>query len=215
MAEVKSVFSYEIRPPEPKVLPKNYTQGIDNLSSEDFLKIYLQTLRYQDPFQSQDLSKMLEDMTRINQIKHMNEVKSFLDKLRGWLSQMTLLFGASLVGKEFVFSAETLDTTKDRRYYLISSEEIKDVVVRVMDQDRVVKEFRTDLKRGLNPLDLSGLAKGQFSLKVFKSGLPVEGVTLGFQDRIKSVGILGGQLSFELEGGEWIQPSRLIHMGGA
>jgi len=30
MAELKATDPYSIKPPEPKILPKNYTQGIDN-----------------------------------------------------------------------------------------------------------------------------------------------------------------------------------------
>lgn len=214
MAELKATDPYSIKPPEPKILPKNYTQGIDNLSSEDFLKIYMETIKYQDPFQPQDFSKMLEDMTKLNQVRYMNDMKTFIEGLKGWFNQITLLSSLNLVGKEFVFSADRLDTMNGGQYYLISSEEIKGATLKIMDGDEVVKEINIDINRGLNPIDISDLPRGQFDIKLINNGLPVEGVNLGYLAKVKSVNVLDGELLFELENGELVSPSRLIYAGG-
>lgn len=214
MAELKATNPYDIKPPEPKVLPKNYTQGVDNLSSEDFLKIYMETLKYQDPFQPQDLSKMLEDMTRLNQIRYMNDMKSFMEGLKGWFNQITLLSSLSLIGKEFVFSTDKIDTLKGGQYYLLSSEDIKGATIRIMDGEDVIKEYQVDINKGLNPIELRDLPKGQFSVQILKNGMPVDGLNLGVMGKIKSVSVSGGELLFELENGELVSPSRLIYAGG-
>ncbi len=214
MAELKATNPYDIKPPEPKVLPKNYTQGVDNLSSEDFLKIYMETLKYQDPFQPQDLSKMLEDMTRLNQIRYMNDMKNFMESLKGWFNQITLLSSLSLIGKEFVFSTDKIDTLKGGQYYLLSSEDIKGATIRIMDGDDVIKEYQVDINKGLNPIELRDLPKGQFSVQILKNGMPVDGLNLGVMGKIKSVSVSGGELLFELENGELVSPSRLIYAGG-
>ncbi|QID33247.1 flagellar hook assembly protein FlgD [Pampinifervens florentissimum] len=214
MAELKATNPYDIKPPEPKVLPKNYTQGVDNLSSEDFLKIYMETLKYQDPFQPQDLSKMLEDMTRLNQIRYMNDMKNFMESLKGWFNQITLLSSLSLIGKEFVFSTDKIDTLKGGQYYLLSSEDIKGATIRIMDGNDVIKEYQVDINKGLNPIELRDLPKGQFSVQILKNGMPVDGLNLGVMGKIKSVSVSGGELLFELENGELVSPSRLIYAGG-
>ena len=205
---------YHIKPPSPKLLPSNYTQGIDNLTSDDFLKIYMETLRYQDPFQQQDLSKMLQDMVQLNQIKYFNDVKAFLEGLKGWFNQFTLLAGLSLVGKELIFSTDHIDTIKGGGYYLLSSEEIKGATLRVMDGDTVVKEFQMDINKGLNPIELSDLPKGQFTIKVFKEDLEVQNVSLGYAGTIKAVSVVNGELRLELERGELVSPSSIIYAGG-
>ncbi|WPM31942.1 flagellar hook capping FlgD N-terminal domain-containing protein [Hydrogenobacter sp. T-2] len=214
MAELRGTNPYHIKPPEPKVLPKNYTQGVDNLSSEDFLKIYIETLRYQDPFQPQDLSKMLEDMTRLNQIRYMNDMKSFMEGLKGWFNQITLLSSLSLIDKEFVFSTNKIDTLKGGQYYLLSSEDIKGATIRIMDGDDVIKEYQVDINKGLNPIELSDLPKGHYSVQILKNGMPVDSLNLGVMGKIKSVSVSGGELLFELENGELVSPSRLIYAGG-
>lgn len=214
MAELRATNPYNIKPPEPKVVPKNHSRGLDNLSSDEFLKIYMETLRYQDPFQSQDLSKMLEDMTRLNQVKYMNDMKIFMEGLKGWFNQVTLLSSLSLIGKDFVFSTDRLDTIKGGQYYLLSSEDVKGATLKIMDGDDVVKEVKVDIKKGLNPINLEGLPKGQFEVKLLKDGMALEGVSLGFKEKIRSVSVSGGELLFELERGEFVSPSRLIYAGG-
>jgi len=153
-------------------------------------------------------------MTRLNQIRYMNDMKSFMEGLKGWFNQITLLSSLSLIGKEFVFSTDKIDTLKGGQYYLLSSEDIKDVTLRIMDGDDVVKELQLDINKGLNPIELRDLPKGQFSVQILKNGMPVDGINLGVMGKIKSVSVSGGELLFELENGELVSPSRLIYAGG-
>jgi flagellar basal-body rod modification protein FlgD len=202
------------KPQEPKVLPPNYTPGVDSLTSEDFLKIYIETLRYQDPFQAQDLSKMLDDMVKLNQVRFFNDMRSFTEGLKALFNQSTLISSLSLVGKDVIFSVEEVNTVKGGQYYLLSPENISQATVKFFDGDQVVKEIRIDLRKGLNELNLDGLPKGQFQVKVFKDGLEHPNVQLGIKGSIKAAAIIGGQLLFELLDGSTIDPSKIIYLGG-
>ena len=202
------------KPQEPKVLPPNYTPGVDSLTSEDFLKIYIETLRYQDPFQTQDLSKMLDDMVKLNQFRFFNDVRSFTEGLKTLSNQSTLISSLSLVGKDVIFSTEEVNTVKGGPYYLLSPENISQATIKFFDGDQVVKEIRIDLKKDLNELNLDGLPKGQFRVKVFKDGLEYPNVQLGIKGSIKAAAIMGGQLLFELLDGSMIDPSKIIYLGG-
>lgn len=202
------------KPQEPKVLPPNYTPGVDNLTSEDFLKIYMETLRYQDPFQAQDLSKMLDDMVKLNQVRFFNDIRSFTEGLRALFNQSTLISSLSLVGKDVIFSTEEVNTVKGGQYYLLSPENISQATVKFFDGDQVVKEIRIDLRKGLNELNLDGLPRGQFRVKVFKDGLEYPNVQLGIKGSIKAAAVMNGQLLFELSDGSMIDPSKIIYLGG-
>jgi flagellar basal-body rod modification protein FlgD len=202
------------KPQEPKVLPPNYTPGVDSLTSEDFLKIYMETLRYQDPFQAQDLSKMLDDMVKLNQVRFFNDMRSFTEGLKALFNQSTLISSLSLVGKDVIFSTEEVNTVKGGQYYLLSPENISQATVKFFDGDQVVKEIRIDLRKGLNELNLDGLPRGQFQVKVFKDGLEYPNVQLGIKGSIKAAAIMGGQLLFELLDGSMIDPSKIIYLGG-
>ncbi|MFN3598292.1 MAG: flagellar hook assembly protein FlgD [Aquificaceae bacterium] len=210
----KTAELQSLRPQEPKILPKDHTPGIDNLSSQDFLKIYMETLRYQDPFQPQDPSKMLDDMVKLNQIKYMNDVKSFVEDLKGWFNQMTLLSSLSLTGKDLVFSVDKIDTLRGGQYYILSPEDLKDATLRVMDGEEVIKEVQIDLRKGLNPIDIEGLPRGQFEIRLMKNGIPLQDFSLGLQGKVKAVSIVNGEPLFELERGELVSPSKLIYAGG-
>jgi flagellar basal-body rod modification protein FlgD len=202
------------KPQEPKVLPPNYTPGVDSLTSEDFLKIYMETLRYQDPFQAQDLSKMLDDMVKLNQVRFFNDMRSFTEGLKALFNQSTLISSLSLVGKDVIFSTEEVNTVKGGQYYLLSPENISQATVKFFDGDQVVKEINIDLRKGLNELNLDGLPRGQFQVKVFKDGLEYPNVQLGIKGSIKAAAIMGGQLLFELLDGSMIDPSKIIYLGG-
>jgi len=201
------------KPQEPKVLPPNYTPGVDSLTSEDFLKIYMETLRYQDPFQAQDLSKMLDDMVKLNQVRFFNDMRSFTESLKALFNQSTLISSLSLVGKDVIFSTEEVNTVKGGQYYLLSPENISQATVKFFDGDQVVKEIRIDLRKGLNELNLDGLPRGQFQVKVFKDGLEYPNVQLGIKGSIKAAAIMDGQLLFELLDGSMIDPSKIIYLG--
>jgi len=198
---------------EPKVVGPDYVQSFDNLSAQDFMKIYLETLRFQDPFRQQDISKSIEDVVRLNQIRFFTDMKLFMDSFTTWMNQLTFLQTINLIGKDFVFASDRLDNTGGVQYYLVSGERVEGVTVQILDGDEVVKEFTMDLERGLNPLDLSDLPTGQYSVRVLKEEFDVSGVQLGFRDTVQSVGILGGELLLELASGRQISAGQIIYVG--
>ncbi len=203
-----------LKPSMPKVLPPNYTPGIDSLNSEDFLKIYLETLRYQDPFQAQDLSKMLDDMVKLNQVRFFNDIRSFTEGIKAIFNQSTLISSLALVGKDVVFSVDDVNTLKEGQYSLVSSENINGAVIKFFDGDTVVKELRMDIKKGLNELSLDGLPRGQFKVKVYKDGLEYPYVQVGMRGVIKAAAVISGELLFELTDGSLLSPSKIIYIGG-
>ncbi len=212
---MNDISPYNITPPEPKVVGRDYVQSFDKLSSNEFMQIYLETMRYQDPFKDSDLSKMLEDMVKLNQIRFFNDVQSFINNISGWFNQMTFINSVSLIGKSFIFATNTIDTVKGGSYYLLSPEEIDNVKVEIYDADTKVKEINIDLSKGLNEIDISDLPAGQYTIKISKDDLEIDFVILGYKDTITSVGIINGELMFDLESGRQATASQIIYAGGA
>ena len=102
---------------------------------------------------------------KLNQIKFYTDMKTFMESFKAWMNQMTFMQTISLIGKEFVFSTDTVDALKGGDYQILSGEKVEDVVVKIYDGDEVIKEISMDLEKGLNPLDVSDLPKGQFTVK--------------------------------------------------
>ncbi len=205
---------YEVKPPEPKIVGPDYVQSFDNMSATDFMKIYLETLKFQDPFRQQDLSKSLEDVVRLNQVRFYMDMKSFMENFTSWMNQITFMQTINLIGKEFVFATDTLDTVRGGEYHILSGEKVSNVTVKIYDGEEVVKEIKMDLERGLNPIDISDLPKGQFTVKVFKGDYEVQGWQLGFKDSVKSAGIVNGELMLDLLSGRQVSASQIIYTGG-
>ena len=205
---------YNVTPPDPKIVGPDYVQSVDTMSSSDFLKIYLETLRYQDPFNQQDLSKSLEDMVRLNQIRFFNEVKSFMEDFKAWMNQFTFMQTLSLIGKSFVFQSDLLDTLNQSEYYIVSGDFVDNVTVKIYEGEEVIKEIEMDLVKGLNKLDVSDLPRGQFTVKVFKGDTELTNWNLGYKDTVKSAGVLEGELVLDLLSGRQVPASKILYTAG-
>ncbi len=201
------------KPPEPKIVGPDYVQSFDNMSAEDFMKIYLETLKFQDPFRQQDISKSVEDVVRLNQIKFFTDTKSFMETFTAWMNQLSFMQSVNLIGKSLVFATDTVDTSSGNDYYLLSEEEIKGIRVRFIQEGEIVKEVSLDLQKGLNRLDLTGLPAGRFTVQIEKDGADLSGIRLGFKDTVRSIGILGGKLTLELGSGIQVSSDQIIYVG--
>jgi len=204
---------FEVKPAEPKVVGPDYVQSFDNMSATDFMRIYLETLKFQDPFKQQDLSKSLEDVVRLNQVKFYTDMKLFMDSFTAWMNQITFLQTLNMIGKDFVFGTDVLDTIRGGDYFILSGERIEGVTVKIYDGEEVVKELEIDLEPGLNAIDLSDLPKGQFTVRLFKGDHELSDWQLGFMDTVKSAGIVGGDLVLDLLSGRQVPASQIIYTG--
>jgi len=204
---------YDVKPTEPRIVGPDYVQSFDNMSANDFMKIYLETLKFQDPFRQQDLSKSLEDVVRLNQVKFYTDMKLLLDGITAWMNQMTFMQTVNMIGKDFVFSTDVLDTVKGGEYYILSGERVRGAVLKIYDGDEVIREVKLDLDRGLNALDISDLPKGQYTVKLFKGDYELPGWQLGFLDTVRSAGIVNGELMLDLLLGRQVSASQIIYTG--
>jgi len=118
-----------------------------------------------------------------------------------------------MIGREFVFGTDVLDTVKGGDYYILSGERVRDVVLKVYDGEEVIREIELDLERGLNPVDISDLPKGQFKVKLFKGDYELPGWQLGFMDTVRSAGIVNGELVLDLLSGRQVSASQIIYTG--
>ncbi|ADC88984.1 flagellar hook capping protein [Thermocrinis albus DSM 14484] len=196
-----------------RILPPNYTQGVDNLSPQDFLKIYLETLRFQDPFQQQDLSKMLDDMVKLNQVKFFNDVRNTLENLKDLTLQMTLAAGLSVLNREVYVSSEDI-IPNGATYYLMSDRDIKGAVVQFTNDRGDVKTIRMDIEKGVNVLSTEALSEGTWKVNVLYGGEQVQGVSLLVKDKVRSVELMGGQVMLELYKGGNVPITKLVRVEG-
>jgi flagellar hook assembly protein FlgD len=175
-----------------RYVDKNYNPY--NISTEKFLSIYLKMLELQDPTEPLNIKDMIQQNYQLQQI-------SFLTRLEQTMKTLTqnqilnyITQSAFLIGKKAVFKTETI-TNPSQNYVLISPEDYTNVEVSIVDTDsgKVVKTFKTDLKEGLNDLDLSDLPLGNYTVQVSYNGQNLDKVILGEEATVNYVSLAGEQ----------------------
>ena len=72
------------------------TAGVDGLSGQDFMKILMKQLQYQDPFKPMDNGEMIDQIAKIRELE-MNT--KLTDKLAGLGDQERFAAAAAMIGK--------------------------------------------------------------------------------------------------------------------
>jgi flagellar basal-body rod modification protein FlgD len=72
------------------------TQGLNQMTSDDFLKVLITQLRYQDPFKPMSNEEML---SQISQIRNMEMSSTLTDSLKTLTDQQRLGSAATLIGQ--------------------------------------------------------------------------------------------------------------------
>jgi flagellar basal-body rod modification protein FlgD len=69
------------------------------LSSDDFMKLFLTELQYQDPTSPMETKDMLEQTSQLTQLKTNDELKNSLNQLTSQLNTSTQFGSVSMIGK--------------------------------------------------------------------------------------------------------------------
>ena len=69
------------------------------LTSDDFMKLFLTELQYQDPTSPMETKDMLEQTSQLTQLKTNDDLKNSLNKLTSQLNSSTQFNSISMIGK--------------------------------------------------------------------------------------------------------------------
>lgn len=81
------------------------------LDSEDFLKLLVTQMQYQDPMNPQDTSKIMEQMSMMSQIQGMKEMTDGIQTMVDAMSAGRVFQAATMIGRSVLVSGETADLT--------------------------------------------------------------------------------------------------------
>ncbi|MEZ0323947.1 MAG: flagellar hook capping FlgD N-terminal domain-containing protein [Hydrogenothermaceae bacterium] len=92
---------------KPKIVDANYDNS--KMSSEDFLKVLLTDLQFQDPLNAKDISEFIDNTIKLKQIESFDAIQ----KLANAFSQYSgsLLMASNLIGKTITYSNGNSDQT--------------------------------------------------------------------------------------------------------
>lgn len=92
---------------KPKVVDSNYDNS--KMNREDFLKVLLTDLQFQDPLNAKDISEFIDNTIKLKQMESFDT----LQKLADTFSQFSgsLLIAANLIGKKIKYGDEEISGT--------------------------------------------------------------------------------------------------------
>jgi len=186
---------------KPKYVDKDYNPY--NISTEDFLKIYLKMLELQDPTEPLDVKDMIQENYQLQQISFLTNLEQTMKTLTQNQMLNYITQSAFLIGKNAVFKTDTIDDVT-QQYVLIAPQNYSNVEVSILDSTtgKVVKSYTTNLKEGLNTLDLTNLPAGTYKVQVSYNGQNLNDVILGVESVVNYVSLVGNEPVLGTSAGE-------------
>jgi len=185
----------------PRYVDRDYNPY--NISTGDFLKIYLKMLELQDPTEPLDVKDMIQENYQLQQISFLTNLERTMKTLAQNQTLNYITQASFLIGKNVVFKTDTINDVS-QHYVLISSNEYQNVQVSIIDAEsgRVVRSFTTNLRRGLSNLDLSNLPAGTYRVQVSYNGQNLNNVILGVESVVNYVSLVGNEPVLGTSAGE-------------
>ena len=175
-----------------------------NISTQDFLKIYLKMLELQDPTKPMDVKEMVQMNYQLQQVRFMTNLDGTLHSLLqnqqlGFITQASFL-----IGKNVVLRTEEI-TNPSAHYVLVSPQDYSQVTVSIINKNtgEVVHQYTTDLHSGINELNTSNLPAGEYLVSVSHNGQNLNNVLLGVRERVSYVSLVNNQPVLGTQNGEY------------
>jgi flagellar basal-body rod modification protein FlgD len=127
---------------EPKIVDKNYDNS--KMSNEDFLKVLLADLQWQDPLEAKDISEFINNSVKLREMEILNDFQKTIDMLKSVNESNALLYGSSLIGKKIFYEGNATYVQNGKSTVKFKLEDNADVVdVIVMNSMGQVVESQT------------------------------------------------------------------------
>ncbi len=163
LSTIKSVTGREIA-----VHDANFDNA--QMDQEGFLKVLLTSFSYQDPFETQDISKFIDNTVKLRELEIM---KNFEDSVAALSNNDALFLNATnLIGQQVFYQGDVAYVHNGKTYVEFSVKENADkatIYLYDKDGDVVAKKDFSDLQAGSRysfDLDASDVADGYYRVSV-------------------------------------------------
>jgi len=140
-----------IKPPNLKRIPKK------ELTKDDFIKLFITQLEYQDPMKPIDNNEMAMQLALFNQVDQLFDINQNLKTLMNNLQDFTLGYAANFIGKKVEVNDNTgwVENGKFLGGKFTLDEPANKVDITIMDSSgKVVKHMElTNLSKGTHEID--------------------------------------------------------------
>ncbi|HHG74852.1 MAG TPA: flagellar hook capping protein [Persephonella sp.] len=126
--------------------PEIVQAGYDNskMENEDFLKVLLADLAWQDPLDAKDISEFINNTVKLRQMEVLNDFQETVKLLEEASEVNSLLYASNLIGKKVYYEGIYTYVENGKSQVKFKLEDNADIVkVTVMDQNGNVVEEET------------------------------------------------------------------------
>ncbi|WP_457634769.1 flagellar hook assembly protein FlgD [Persephonella sp.] len=126
--------------------PEIVGAGYDNskMENEDFLKVLLADLAWQDPLDAKDISEFINNTVKLRQMEVLNDFQETVKMLEEASEVNSLLYASNLIGKKVYYEGIYTYVENGKSQVKFKLEDSADIVkVTVMDQNGNVVEEET------------------------------------------------------------------------
>ena len=163
-----------------KVVPAGYDNA--QMSQEDFLKVLLVNLQWQNPLEAQDVSQFIDDAVKLREMEALDSFESSVKGLKESLNSYSLVFAAGFIGKLVKYEGNQtfVEGGKGRAEFTLSGPARKVVVTLLSPSGEVVEEKTFyNLDAGSYPFEIDNpeLPDGYYTVSASAyapDGSPVE-----------------------------------------
>jgi flagellar basal-body rod modification protein FlgD len=123
------------------------------LTSDDFMKLFIKQLQYQDPTKPMDTAEMLKQTSQMTQLQSSNELKDDLKKLMDRLDSSAQYSSISMIGKianngqDKLTVTDAKDSNEDISFKLYFKDDYKDATIKILDKNGDIVR-KIDVKNG-------------------------------------------------------------------
>lgn len=126
--------------------PQIVDAGYDNakMKNEDFLKVLLADLAWQDPLNAKDISDFISNTVKLRQMEVLNDFQKTVELLKKANEANSLLYASNLIGKKIFYEGSSTYVENGKSRVKFKLEDNADFVkVTVMDKNGKVVESKS------------------------------------------------------------------------
>ncbi len=163
-----------------KVVGPDYDNS--KMSKEQFLKVLLATIQWQDPLQAENISDFINNSVKLREMEVLNSFESSVEELEKSLKSTDLFYASSFIGKEVLYSGnKTYVSSGKGKFYFDLEKPATYVEISIEDSSGnvVEKKVFSDLSSGSYPVEIDNpsLTDGYYTISAVakdSDGNPVD-----------------------------------------
>ncbi len=201
-----------------KVVDTNYDNS--KMKNDDFLKVLLADLQWQDPLEAKDISQFIDNTVKLRQMEVLNNFQDTVDLLKNVNQTNALLYASNIINKQVVYEGnETYVKNGKSQVSFKLDQNAENVTITVLDRNGNVVEsqtFQNLQAEKIYPFEINNpaLSDGYYTVYVdAKNGEEVVSSTILSQGVVESVEKDGSKI-YAVLNNQKIEIDKISQIGG-